>query len=533
MAIELNSEQKELQNQINAFIKGEANGFFGVLGAGGTGKTFTVCKTIDTDSSIFLGATNKVCRELRLTLQKNGVVNPKIKTIDSFLSFKIKKDHNNISVITHRLPSEKNLPKIIVIDEISLINNRSLEMLLKLKYKRKFILLGDDMQIPPIEDDFIRNEQGFKVSKIFTQLDYSFTLTTQQRQKEGTPLFNFISNFRNHMTKRMPMKELVSKYKNDSDIFFYGIYDAEFKQKIKSNDAIAVCYKNLTVLSLSWVIGSTRLNQRHYRVNDINVGDYVFFDSFYKYDEDIFYTSDTVLIKEIENNCAIDVEIKEGLEVTVPIKKIMVENSDGQIFIINCGVGYKETLYPVYYQINKWREKYKTEMQTAYNLGQLIKGHILKNKIAELNTIYSDFQLSLAKLKKPFAITAHKAQGSTYSDVIIPIYDFYAKEPQDSNQLLYVAMSRAKNRIIFVDKKENFKDDSNRYGFTEYEKFSIASFHNYTCSDCKINLEDREFDIDHIVPLANGGKNTVDNLQPLCKSCHKEKSKNEKYAKAI
>lgn len=529
----LNTEQIELQKQLRLFISGNKSGFFGVLGAGGTGKTYTICNTINANNAIFLGATNKVCNVLKVGLMKEGVINPKIKTIDSFLSFKIKKDHNNRSVITHRLPKLESVPPIIVIDEISLINTRSLDMLLKLKHKRKFILLGDNMQIPPIEDEFVRDAQGFKVSKIFTHLDYSYTLTTQQRQKDGTPLFNFIANFRQHMTNRMPLEKLAIHHQNGNDIQYFDMNDKELKSYIKNSDAIAVCFKNLTVLSFSWLIGSTKLNQKHYRVNDINIGDKVFFDSYYNDEENVFYTSDTVTIKDIELNCQMEIEIKENLFVTVPIKKIMVQNIDGQSFVINSGIGYKETLYPVYYQVDKWRNKYKKEMQESFNLGHLKKPHIIKKKIADLNTKYSNFQIGLAKLKKPFSITSHKAQGSTYNDVIIPIYDYWAKEPQDANQLLYVALSRAKERIIFVNRKENFKDNNNRYSFTEYEKFSIASSHEYICANCKIELQDREFDIDHIIPIANGGKNTIDNLQPLCKNCHKEKCKTEKYESSI
>ena len=91
-------------------------------------------------------------------------------------------------------------------------------------------------------------------------------------------------------------------------------------------------------------------------------------------------------------------------------------------------------------------------------------------------------------------------------------------------------MSRANGRIIFVDKHSNFKDNSNRYSFSEMERSAIASSQSYNCNICEIELNDnREFDVDHIIPIANGGKNTVDNLQAICKTCHSEKTKVEKY----
>ena len=62
------------------------------------------------------------------------------------------------------------------------------------------------------------------------------------------------------------------------------------------------------------------------------------------------------------------------------------------------------------------------------------------------------------------------------------------------------------------------------------ERNAIASYYDYKCNVCQIDLEDlRNIDIDHILPLAFGGTNNISNLQPLCKICHKEKTKNEKH----
>jgi len=35
---------------------------------------------------------------------------------------------------------------------------------------------------------------------------------------------------------------------------------------------------------------------------------------------------------------------------------------------------------------------------------------------------------------------------------------------------------------------------------------------------------DRATEVDHIIELARGGTNTIDNVQPLCKLCHKHKT---------
>lgn len=522
----LNSEQRELQQQIINFIKSKQNGFFGVLGAGGTGKSYTICKTIDVENALFLGATNKVCSVLKNYLTDNGYINFKVKTIDSFFGFKIKKDHNNNTVITHRKPKLDSIPEVIVIDEISLINDRSFELLMELKNKRKFILIGDNMQIPPIEATPTKDDKGFKVSKIFMNLDYSFTLTIQNRQKNGTGLYYLISKFRENMDKKIDYLQMIEKYKNGDDILYFDINDVMLKNIIYNKNPIAVGFKNLTCLSFNWLIGSTKTNNKGYKVNDLNIGDTVFFDSFYKRDKDVFYTSETVKIIDIEKYNEDTIAIGDEIA-KYNFKKLLVKNNDGIDKIIYVGNGYKETLYPIKYRVDKQINKIKKQIDTSKNIKQK---WLLRNKIAELNTKYSDLKTGFATLKKPFAITSHKAQGSTYDDVIIPIYDFASKHFQDSNQLLYVAMSRAKGRIIFVNNKSNFRDNSNRYSFTQMERNAIASYYDYKCNVCHIDLEDlRDIDIDHILPIAFGGKNIIDNLQPLCKPCHKEKTKNEKH----
>ena len=255
--------------------------------------------------------------------------------------------------------------------------------------------------------------------------------------------------------------------------------------------------------------------------------------SFYTADiVDVIYISDYITeIFEIDNS-----RIKRESKV-VNYRIIQVKDKDGrvkEIRHIQGGLSAGSKLSSV---ISNQR---KTSLNNIQKLSLLkndleAKAEIkrLKEYLTDLNTRYSNYKNSFASLKRAYAITAHKAQGSTYDSVIIPVYDYSSLNYKDSNQLLYVAMSRAKNKIIFVDKESNFKDNSNRYTFSEFEKMAIASSQDYKCKECEKDLLEREFDIDHRIPIANGGFNSLYNLQALCKSCHKRKTAKETYFKNL
>jgi len=535
----LNKEQKECKEKILHFLKKNENEYFAIYGAGGTGKTYTLANTIEDfkGSVLFLGATNKVVSVLKNALENSGVNSPKVRTIDSFLKFKIEKDEFNNSTISYKFPSIKEIPDLIVIDEVSMLTNQKFNLVENLKKHCKIILIGDYLQLPPIEDDknsFTRNEDGFLVSKIFTAVkkENSFTLTIQNRQKDGTELSALVKGFRDHMHLKIDPITLANKKQNGKDIFYFFTNDKELKEVIKNNNCVAVCFKNLSVLNFNWLIGSTKSMRKDYRLNEINVGDSLMFDQFYFHENKSkkisYYTSNIVEVLEIEKGITETFEIKSKMSKIITYSKIKIIDQDGEVNTIRYiqgglyGVNGGGLSSSVYGQ----RKTYQEHIKQGKNVDEN------KKYLTGLNTRFANYQNSFAKLKRPYAITAHKAQGSTYNTVIIPVYDYYTSNYKDANQLLYVALSRAKEKIIFINKKEQFCETTKRKLFTEFEKQSICSNYDYKCASCKIKLEDREFDIDHKIPLASGGKNSVENLQPLCKSCHTKKSNFEKYNKS-
>ena len=47
--------------------------------------------------------------------------------------------------------------------------------------------------------------------------------------------------------------------------------------------------------------------------------------------------------------------------------------------------------------------------------------------------------------------------------------------------------------------------------------------YEYTCLACRLQEPEIKLVPDHVVPIARGGANDIDNIQPLCESCNKRK----------
>lgn len=65
-----------------------------------------------------------------------------------------------------------------------------------------------------------------------------------------------------------------------------------------------------------------------------------------------------------------------------------------------------------------------------------------------------------------------------------------------------------------------------RVEFSHDEKEMIKDMYDHKCAKCMKEVK-KGFQFDHIIPLAAGGTNDIDNMQLLCIECHFEKSRSE------
>lgn len=64
-------------------------------------------------------------------------------------------------------------------------------------------------------------------------------------------------------------------------------------------------------------------------------------------------------------------------------------------------------------------------------------------------------------------------------------------------------------------------------------RLRIWEQHDRRCATCRRPIgESNPWDCDHIEPLATGGRHAEGNLQPLCRDCHPNKTRNDLRAKS-
>lgn len=111
------------------------------------------------------------------------------------------------------------------------------------------------------------------------------------------------------------------------------------------------------------------------------------------------------------------------------------------------------------------------------------------------------------------------------SRVISPILDFTSKHSFSGGDSAYieddyypVAKNNYESRI-----RDSGKKTTTKRSVSETKKKFVSARQNWKCARCNNQLN-AYFEVDHKIPLKNGGSNHVDNLESLCPNCHREKT---------
>jgi 5-methylcytosine-specific restriction enzyme A len=156
-----------------------------------------------------------------------------------------------------------------------------------------------------------------------------------------------------------------------------------------------------------------------------------------------------------------------------------------------------------------------------------------------IHNINDIFHLFLSKYNLiPSVDKTHKTNILQFTHNNNGVIHIYAADPNEIKIITYkqVKYLCEQNDIEFKNQtymqfvkqmKDNFFNAKmGRIKRTKEEREEILKRFNNVCNICKCNIKE-SYEIDHIRPLANGGKEEKSNLQPLCKACHRDKCSNE------
>ena len=436
-----------------------------LVGAGGVGKTF-VLKTILKNCNISFSQigvsapSHKACRVIRDSLAGLPV---NVNTIQS--DYGMRPDYN-IDKFNERDIQFSRQGRIkvedynlYVVDEASMINKALFNYMCKALVNNccKLLLLGDVDQVPPV------NELEPSAFKNVT----TYRLTQIVRQDEDNPIRKICSMLRNDVEHySFTFLNYISTHKSEFDSTmtkgFMVCNSAEFQHQVElqfSDEAITkntdyvkvIAYTNIAVSAWNKFIREAIIKNSEKSVitkNDL-ITSYITLVNEFK--EIIIRNSEDYIVRDIANYTHPKYDIKGFM---VKFQAVHGGQVTSPLFVLDHRDRYSIKKYcqlcndlieqaknaPKQQRAAKWKKYFEFRESCL----------ILINIAKADGTV-----LHYRNLDYGFSLTSHKSQGSTYNVSMVDINDIvYDKNghpynnAKDINRRLYVAVSRAKEKVI-------------------------------------------------------------------------------------
>lgn len=436
-----------------------------LVGPAGTGKTYLIKALIKncnyTYSSIGLSApTHKACRVLNESIK---LPNVKVNSLQSDLGLRLNFDVDKFDINNPPFDPKGRIKigdfKVYIVDESSMINRGLQTFLEKIckTNKCKIIYIGDEYQLPPINEIYSPTLRGIKTAK----------LNQIVRQGNDNPVSELLPMLRydiehNSTTFLNYISKNKTKFNSDYTKGYCVCNQQEFEQNIlvyfndekltKNVDYVKIiAYTNPVVSGWNKYIRQTIIKDCDKSIitqHDLILSYSTLINQF---NEAIIKNSEEYIIKDIVNYSHPIYGLKGflvrfvaiyGGHVTTPL--FIIDHTDR--FTIQKYINISNELINVAKSANskiraqKWRDYFEFK-ETCLLLTPIFKSDgktILYNK----------------SLDYGFSLTTHKAQGSTFDNVFVDVnnivFDILGHLRSDLKQVnrtLYTACSRCKNKL--------------------------------------------------------------------------------------
>ena len=439
----LNEEQQEAFEDILTFIQNgnHKDEYYCLSGKAGTGKTFVLAKVVESlprRRFITAAISHKAKENLFERINGNNV---EPMTIAGVLGMKMNPETGEFVRDEYATDIPISEADILIVDECSMINEEVIEYIKKKKLHRTVVIYAGDIgQIRPIRDS--KHSKLNDISPVFKSPNRS-QLKIRVRQGEGNPILEDMDYYWDATQNLSPNLKNLLREDKSNDIGSI-IYRNNMRQVLEDNIETFKAAIQTNNTNLIKVV--TARNEIREKINRIvrkliwgaenlpeyAVGDLMIMQEGHKLEDEIIENS---LEFSIINFQPIVVPIGEynfkafqltglcnsGRKISLPV----ISKEDKAMFQRLCDKLFKEA-----------REEVGIRRKRAFeNAWEVAK--------------------YFAKAEHAYGISTHKAQGSSYDNVIVNLTDMltFPVNKQEIASLIYTGGTRARKNVIMVNKE--------------------------------------------------------------------------------
>lgn len=428
--MQLNQDQTDALEKIVSFLSESSDTSFVLSGPAGTGKTFCIKELLDYYSIhdlSFTAPTNKATQVMRNSLIENLAFdqdenNLRCATIYSFLGLKLRPDGGVKKLTDNINPYRIQENSVVVVDEASMVNEILMKKLLTAaeEYDLKIIFMGDQFQLPPVGED---NSPIWDIPNM---------AELKKVMRHDNQILKLAQNLREYIS--FPATALPLIDDNDGE---EGVW------RLSMQDFIAAILKDADEGRFTVTGGSKAIAWRNRTVDRINelVRSRLFPDC------DVWTKGDRLI-----TTAPVIIDCNGTQEI------IASTDSEGTVECVDHGVrnvfGKDYSTYEILVKLDNGDS---VELTLPRGSSKLILGKHL-NELAAMarknSRLWKDFwglKETFHDVKYSYALTAHRAQGSTYETAFVHAGDIMANFKKfEALRCLYVACTRPSKRLILV-----------------------------------------------------------------------------------
>jgi exodeoxyribonuclease-5 len=464
----LNEDQKSAFDSLVDFITDLNDDSIYVLkGWAGTGKTYTISLLVRYVLDVIqptrlwykVGVTGPTNKSVRVIRKATGISSSRVQfqTVHKILglSEKITSDGQQIFVNDGDFKPQIRTLKLLIVDEVSMLNDDLFEELLKYRDKTKIIFMGDPAQIPPVgRPDCIpfRDEllDGYRIKTL--------NLRQIMRQKEGNPIIESSVKIRKNITNSNSGIsssnklnqigegiEFINLNSPESRSSFRVILEKYFKTDRFKDDpeyCKIIGWRNKTISSMNDLVRKVIYGEEALS-SKILIGEKLIANSpILEKDTIIFNTNDEFTVESFEVESE-DLRFKVSDHPDDDPYPISLKHYEALVSYLDEDDDLVRRTIRILHEDSE--EEFK-------KLANILKLRAINKKGKDKSwLVYYNFLRRYADVMYGYSITCHKAQGSTYDTVFLLEDDIDVNwNIIERNRIKYTAYTRSSRKLYVV-----------------------------------------------------------------------------------